>query len=178
VTQHFGTDARTDAWTSPPPPKWGHKKGGNLSLFAAHQELVWLEDLNSLHDLRELETALPSMLHFNIKRLSGENIKLHLQENKRLNANAPVYVGGSLNGKHTAMEADVPLISVRYCYFVIVIWHFLYKVIPLSCKTAFTFSFFFIYTLVDLYILRLGCLRNFDIIIIRNICIFHVPWHA
>ncbi|XP_060604120.1 uncharacterized protein LOC132756985 isoform X2 [Ruditapes philippinarum] len=77
----------------------------------AHQELVWLEDLNSLHDLRELETALPSMLHFNIKRLSGENIKLHLQENKRLNANAPVYVGGSLNGKHTAMEADVPLIS-------------------------------------------------------------------
>ncbi|XP_053383936.1 A disintegrin and metalloproteinase with thrombospondin motifs 18-like [Mercenaria mercenaria] len=74
----------------------------------AIEELVWLEDLNTNHDLRNLEIGLPEHLYFNIKRQGGNSAKLHLRENKRLNANAPVYVAGAENGIPTATEADVP----------------------------------------------------------------------
>lgn len=49
-----------------------------------------MQDLNSDQDRRHLDAGLPSQLAFNLQRETG-NVKLTLEENRRLNANAPVY---------------------------------------------------------------------------------------
>lgn len=82
------------------------------SCFSAVPELVLLEDLNNDHHLRHLEMGLPNHLEFNLKRQDGKKLKLRLEENVRLNANAPVYEAVLENGKQKARLLDVPLIIV------------------------------------------------------------------
>lgn len=77
--------------------------------FPAVPELVWLEDLNNDHHHRHLEMGLPNYLEFNLKRESGNKLKLRLEENVRLNANAPVYEVIQEDGKQKAKKLDVPI---------------------------------------------------------------------
>ncbi|KAL4225404.1 hypothetical protein ACF0H5_016094 [Mactra antiquata] len=65
-----------------------------LSLVTIATEQVWLQDLNSDLDRRHLEAGLPSTLNFRLSRRDASRsslLDLKLEENTRLNANAPVF---------------------------------------------------------------------------------------
>ncbi|XP_045174764.1 A disintegrin and metalloproteinase with thrombospondin motifs 16-like [Mercenaria mercenaria] len=70
----------------------------------ADKELVTLEDLNDNYDRRSFRIRLPDYLRITILRENADNVELYLHENKRLNANAPVYDAGEENGVPTAKE--------------------------------------------------------------------------
>jgi len=63
---------------------------------AVHEELVTVEDLTVLGYQRGLGRTLPETLQFNVKRGKRHHVTLTLVENKRLNADAPLYVQGKL----------------------------------------------------------------------------------
>ena len=58
---------------------------------------MYLQDTNNDLDKRNLDFGLPENLQFRLVH-SGNDVKLNLRENKRLNANAPIYEPG-LDGK-------------------------------------------------------------------------------
>ena len=71
-----------------------------------------MRDLNSDHDRRNIDGGLPSFLEFDLRRESA-GVKLTLEENRRLNANAPVYeIQEDERGKRILIEKDVPPIAV------------------------------------------------------------------
>ncbi|XP_053383930.1 uncharacterized protein LOC123536674 isoform X5 [Mercenaria mercenaria] len=69
-------------------------------------EIVSLEDINDDHEKRNLYRGLPATLEFNLKRDSGNNLKLRLEENKRLNKNAPVYRTVIEEGEHRVVKLE------------------------------------------------------------------------
>ena len=77
------------------------------------QEFVLIRDKNSDHDRRHLDGGLPSSLKFEIIREAGD-VKLTLEENNRLNPNAPVYdIKEDHDGSMSLVRKDVPPIMVR-----------------------------------------------------------------
>lgn len=79
--------------------------------FKVTGERVLIQDLNADHDKRNLEAGLPSTLHFNLQRENGfPDVKLELQENTRLNSNAPVYESVLMtNGKQSLIpKPNIP----------------------------------------------------------------------
>lgn len=74
---------------------------------------MWLRDLNSDLDRRNLDSAgLPSSLKFSLSREdTTPDVELELEENKRLNVNAPVFVVKSTSsGKQELIrKAFVPI---------------------------------------------------------------------
>ena len=77
------------------------------------QEFVLVRDRNSDHDRRHLDGGLPSSLNFEIIREAGD-VKLALEENNRLNPNAPVYdIKKDNDGSLSLVRKDVPPITVR-----------------------------------------------------------------
>ena len=61
-----------------------------LMIASVASEVVWLNDMTSDHAKRHLEGGLPESLHFNMTN-EKKQFELTLQENKRLNPNAPVF---------------------------------------------------------------------------------------
>ena len=60
------------------------------TLSSLPAEIVYLHDTNGDHEKRNLDFGLPENLQFRLMH-SGNDVMLDLQENKRLNANAPIY---------------------------------------------------------------------------------------
>ena len=81
--------------------------------FSGSQEIVLVQDTNSDHDRRHLDAGLPSTLKFDLKRESG-TVQLTLEENERLNANAPVYeVHGISEEERKLVKQDSVPITVN-----------------------------------------------------------------
>ena len=75
---------------------------------------MYVEDLNSDHDRRHLDAGLPHYLEFNVKR-ENEAVRLSLEENVRLNANAPVYeINVDAKGRRKVVKKKAKLIRVGY----------------------------------------------------------------
>jgi hypothetical protein len=78
-------------------------------------EQVWLRDLNSDLDKRNLEIGgLPSNLKFALIRQGYDHgLELNLEENRRLGANAPVYeVKQTSDGKQQLVKKNAIPITV------------------------------------------------------------------
>lgn len=84
----------------------------DLCIVGLIQEHVTIEDLNNDVDRRNLDFGLPETLDFNIKRSWHSDIKLRLTENKRLNANAPLYEVEMHGGKQKLVAKKTSSIHV------------------------------------------------------------------
>ncbi|XP_045181277.2 A disintegrin and metalloproteinase with thrombospondin motifs 16-like [Mercenaria mercenaria] len=90
-----------------------------LSVVSAVPEQVWLRDLNSDLERRNLESAgLPSTLRFELFRGNNDpGLELNLEENRRLNANAPVFdVEPTSNGKQRLVRKESATIKTTKFY--------------------------------------------------------------
>jgi len=83
---------------------------GFVLLFAASVagETVYLESLNNDAYRRSQELGQPETLNFRLRHSSGE-VELNLEENVRLNANAPIFINRRKeNGDSVAVHINVP----------------------------------------------------------------------